>query len=200
MTQGCDSDAKLWSAIKRTLDKDAIAKIVGLVDAQNTPTNPIHHPSVQGLRNSLRQAPAFTPTVLSPFFKTFMVEHRGQTYEVQVTIRENGQTFMMLKGNPGAPASTVVNVVKPKILAHFTHSVIQNGTGTITYYSEADVNKLLCSDDQEKLFYAVTAAVLTGKQLRSVDLNRVKVHLTGVGTSRYPITTLRDRVRELFKG
>jgi len=204
MSARCDTDAKLWSAIKRTLDKEAIAKIAGLVDAQNTPTNPVHHPSVQSLRKELRLTPAVTPTLTNPFFKTFMVEHRGQTYTVEVTIRENGQAFMMMKGKPGALGSTVV---KPKILAHFSHSVIRSATsqsGATSYYSEANVEKGMCSDDQEKLFYAVmaavTTAVLTGKHLKTVDLDRVKVHLTGIGTSRHPIMTLRERVRELFEG
>jgi len=204
MSKSCDSDAKLWSAIKRTLDKEAIAKIAGLVDAQNTPTNPVHHPSVQSLRKELRLTHAVTPTLTNPFFKTFMVEHRGQTYTVEVTIRENGQAFMMMKGKPGALGSTVV---KPKILAHFSHSVIRSATsqsGATSYYSEANIDMGLCSDDQEKLFYAVmaavTTAVLTGKHLKTVNLDRVKVHLTGIGTSRYPIMTLRERVRELFEG
>lgn len=202
MSKSRDSDAKIWTAIKRTLDKEAIAKIAGLVDARNTPTNPIHHPSVQSLRKELRLAPAVTPTLTNPISKTFMVEHRSQTYEVELTIRENGQAFMMMKGKPGALGSTVV---KPKILAHFSHSVIRNTvTGTTSYYSEANVEKGMCSDDQEKLFYAVMAAVttaaLTGKHLKTVDLDRVKVHLTGLRTSQHPIMTLRERVRELFMG
>jgi hypothetical protein len=197
-SKGCESDAKLWSAIKRSLDKDTIAMIAGLVDARNTPRNPVHHPSVQGLRKELREAPAFTPTLLDPFFRNFMVEHRGQTYDLSVTVRENEQTFIMMRGKPGAPGSTVV---KHKILAHFSHSIIWNSaTRAITHYTEASINKKLCSDDQEKLFYAVTAAVVTGKHIKTVNLDRVKIHLTGLGTSRNPITTLRDRVRELFSG
>lgn len=192
-----DSDAKLWSSIKRTLDTETIAKIASMVDARNTPSNPIHHPSVQGLRKELR---AIASTAPGPFLRIFTLQHDNQVYTIDVTIRENTRTYIVFKGMPGVPRNTII---KPKILATFSHSMFMNQNHAPVYYSDIEVNRLMCSDEQERLFYAVVATMLTSKRLFNhelVSLDRVKVRLIGVGDSGQVITTLRDRVRDLRKG
>jgi hypothetical protein len=211
-------DATLWSTLKRTLDKETLAKIAGIVYLRNTPTNPVHHPSVQGLRKKLRQTPAAT---LGPFefeTRTFTLEHAKQTYTIEVTLgmgherthSDGYEVFINIRGKPAAPNTAVV---KPKILASLAHKIYLQRDGVMkdthiheyTYqthtHSDITIHKKLCSDDQEKLFYAVIAAVLTKHtKVKIKDLNSMDVCFHGVGSYPYIHTTLRERVRELFHG
>ena len=213
------TDAALWSTLKRTLDKETLAKIAGLVDLRNTPTNPVHHPSVQALRKELRQTPA---AMLGPFefeTRTFTLDHAKQTYTIELTLgmgherthSDGYEVFINIRGKPAAPNTAVV---KPKILASLAQKIylqrneVMKDTHHIHEYtyqthtqSEITIHKKLCSDDQEKLFYAVIAAVLTKHtNVKIKDLNSMDVCFDGVGSYPYIHTTLRERVRELFHG